>query len=47
MVDADLCDQMTCGLLPAADLSSLLELVRWLDEQAIADLQGKSHQGNF
>jgi hypothetical protein len=38
MVDADLCGQMTCGLLPAADLPSLLELVRWLNEQTVPDL---------
>ena len=38
MVDADLCRQMTCGLQPAADLSTLLELVRWLDEDPTAGL---------
>jgi len=32
MVDADLCGQMTCGLQPAVDLTTLLELVRWLEE---------------
>jgi hypothetical protein len=38
MVDADLCGQMTCGLQPAADLPTLLELVRWLKEHPLADL---------
>lgn len=38
MVDADLCDQMTCGLQPAADLTALLELVRWLEAHPLADL---------
>ena len=37
-VDADLCGQMTCGLQPAADLPTLLELVRWLEEHPTADL---------
>jgi hypothetical protein len=38
MVDADLCGQMTCGLQPAADLATLLELVRWLEEHPTAGL---------
>jgi hypothetical protein len=38
MVDANLCRQMTCGLQPTADLSTLLELVRWLEEHPTADL---------
>jgi hypothetical protein len=38
MVDADLCDRMTCGLQPAADLAALLELVRWLEEHPTANL---------
>jgi hypothetical protein len=38
MVDADLCGQMTCGLQPAVDLSTLLELVRWLETHSAADL---------
>jgi hypothetical protein len=38
MVDADFCGQMTCGLQPAADLSTLLELARWLKEHPLADL---------
>ena len=38
MVDADLCGQMTCGLRPAANLPTLLELVRWLKEHPTADL---------
>ncbi len=38
MVDADLCRLMTCGLLPAADLSTLLELVRLLEGHPSADL---------
>jgi hypothetical protein len=42
MVDPDLCGQMTCGLLPTADLPSLLELARWLREQAIAGLSWES-----
>jgi hypothetical protein len=38
MVDADLCGQMTIGLQPAVDVSTLLELVRWLDEHPTTDL---------
>ena len=38
MVDADLCGQMTCGLQPATDLPTLLELVRWLKQHPTADL---------
>jgi hypothetical protein len=38
MVDADLCGQMTCGLQPAVDVSTLLELVRWLAEHPTTDL---------
>jgi hypothetical protein len=38
MVDRDLCAQMTCGLQPAADLATLLELVRWLESHLPADL---------
>ena len=38
MVDADVCRQMTCGLQPAADLPSLLELIRWLENHPTADL---------
>jgi hypothetical protein len=38
MVDADLCAQMTCGLLPAVDLPTLIELVRWMEQHPIADL---------
>jgi len=38
MVDADLCGQMTCGLQPAVDLPTLLELVRWLESHPAADL---------
>lgn len=37
-VDADLCGQMTCGLQPAADLTALLELIRWLAENPAMDL---------
>jgi hypothetical protein len=43
MLDPDFCGQMTCGLLPTVDLPSLLELARWLREQATADLSGESH----
>ena len=42
MVDPDLCGHMTSGLLPAVDVPSLLELARWLREQAIADLSCES-----
>ena len=38
MVDADLCRQMTCSLQPAVDLSTLLELVGWLDEDRVPAL---------
>jgi len=38
MVDADLCAQMTCGLQPAADLPTLLEVVRWIEQHPIGDL---------
>jgi hypothetical protein len=38
MLDADLCGQMTCGLQPAVDLPTLLELVRWLKQHPTADL---------
>jgi len=38
MVDIDLCGQMTCGLQPAADLPTLLELVHWLKEHPLAGL---------
>lgn len=38
MVDHDLCDQMTCGVQPAADLNALLELVCWLEAHPHADL---------
>ncbi len=38
MVDADFCGQMTCGLLPAADLPALLELVRWIEQHPLPDL---------
>ena len=30
MLDADRCTQMTCGLQPAVDLASLIELAEWL-----------------
>jgi len=30
MLDADRCAQMTCGLQPAVDLLSLMELADWL-----------------
>jgi hypothetical protein len=30
MLDADCCAQMTCGLQPAVDLSSLMELADFL-----------------
>ena len=30
MLDADCCAQMTCGLQPTVDLSSLMELADWL-----------------
>ena len=30
MLDQDRCAQMTCGLQPAVELDSLLELARWL-----------------
>ena len=38
MVDADRCGQMTCGLQPAVDLPTLLELVRWLKAHPPEDL---------
>jgi hypothetical protein len=38
MVDADFCHQMTCGLQPAADLTTLLELVHWLKQHRPTDL---------
>ena len=38
MVDADLCEQMTCGLQPAASLPTLLELVRWIENHPAEDL---------
>lgn len=38
MVDADLCNQMTCGLQAAVGLSTLFEVVRWLDEHPAAGL---------
>jgi hypothetical protein len=38
MVDADLRGQMTYGLQPAADLPTLLELLRWLEEHPTAAL---------
>ena len=37
-VDADACRRMTCGLQPAVDLSTLLELIRWLNEDRVAGL---------
>jgi hypothetical protein len=30
MLDADCCAQMTCGLQPTVDLSSLMEVADWL-----------------
>ena len=38
MVDSDICNQMTCGLQPSADLPALLELVRWLEQQSLSSL---------
>jgi len=38
MVDSDLCRQMTCGLQPAVDLPTLLELVRWMEHHPTTDL---------
>jgi len=38
MVDSDSCGRMTCGLQPAVDLSTLLELLRWLEVHSTADL---------
>ena len=38
MIDRELCEQMTCGLQPAADLAALLELLRWLESDLPADL---------
>jgi hypothetical protein len=32
MVDEDLCAQMTCGLVPAVDLKTLLEVARWIEQ---------------
>ncbi len=37
MVEQDRCREMTCGLVPAANLAALIELLHWMNHHPVVE----------